>query len=79
MRTLRKKLAAFAVLFCVLLFASTPAVYAEEISDLEKSVDSLYDSLSDEAKKDLRSISSLRLDVFVSAICSLSKAKRYIF
>ena len=63
MRTLRKKLAAFAVLFCVLLFASTPAVYAEEISDLEKSVDSLYDSLSDEAKKDLRSIGADSADI----------------
>ncbi len=60
---MRRKTTVFFVAIFFLLFMSVVEVNAEDISELEKSVDSLMDSLSDEVKEDLASISVTSPDI----------------
>ncbi len=60
---MRRKTTVFFVMIFFLMFLSVVEVNAEDISELEKSVDSLMDSLSDEVKEDLASISVTSPDI----------------
>ncbi len=60
---MRRKPTVFFVAIIFLLFMSVVEVSAEDISELEKSVESLMDGLSDEVKEDLASISVTSPDI----------------
>jgi len=61
---LLKKTVLFLAVVVVLFSVSTINVSAQEYSDLEKSVDSLYNSLSTDVQEDLKSIGASSADIF---------------
>lgn len=70
---MRKKLTVCVCILFLLVGLSTLNVYAEDISDLEKSVDSLMNSLSDEVRADMEKIGATSTDLLTLQNVSFEK------